>query len=522
MARNFAKHALAAAALWTTLFGAQAANAADPKPDESISVNVRSKNNMLEFVTRSWRPKTPASTPPAPEPDDVAGEVQQAAATEPLEPAQLASDDYLASPGATAGESSTNLGAPDQDTIVVQDFVDGNVEPTSLLCPLGQPASLGCDAPCGQCGQSSGCCCCCVCGPPGRFWLRDEYLGFWGKGDPLPALVNTGVTGVAPTTITLFGDDTVNRGPRSGNWVQAGMWLNDCKSVGIQGDYLFIGRQSTGFYDSSSGTPSLTRPFTNALTGAPGAELIAYPGLLSGNVSISDYNSFSGAGLAGVRELICRQCCNPCSDSCYPSCSRVDLISGFRYYNYNDNLGITENLTSTSSQLGVPTGTKISVNDSFRARNNFYGMELGLRAQRYYGRWLFEGSSLVALGENVRQVAIDGTTVVTYPGQASVTHVGGLYALGSNIGNYRFNNFMAIPQFNGRIGYRLTPRLTFLVGYTFIFWGDVAKAGNQVDTTVNPNLIPPPVAGGPARPAFSLNNSNFWAQGITVGGEYHF
>ncbi len=527
MARHFGKRWRLLAALGMSLIGVGASLAAESIPEGSISADTNPGSSSLEITTRSFRARPlvatqarPAATASSNQPNLLpARSGAEAGANSPLQLSQGSN----ATSRASFAEPSNNE-EPATEAVTITD--DGSTL-AGYFKPLPENAvkldgSGG--GGCGPCGSGSGsnCGCCCVCGPPGRFWIRDEYLGFWGKSDHLPALVNTGVIPGAPSTITLFGDQNVNGGYRSGNWIQAGAWLDSCKSIGIQGDYLALGRASTGFYDSSSGNPVLTRPFTNAITGAPGAELISYPGLLSGNVSVSDYNSFNAAGLAGVRELICSQCCSPCDNPCFQNCFRLDGIAGFRYYQYNDNLNITENLTTTSAGSGVPTGTNLRISDTFRTVNNFYGLELGLRAQRWHNRWLFEGSSLVALGDNSRLVYINGTTNVTYPGLPTVHNSGGLLALGSNMGTYRSQNFMAIPQFSGRVGYRVTQRLTLLAGYTFIFWGGVANAANQIDTTVNPNLLPPATAGGPARPAYHLAESNFWVQGFTLGGQFNF
>jgi hypothetical protein len=62
------------------------------------------------------------------------------------------------------------------------------------------------------------------------------------------------------------------------------------------------------------------------------------------------------------------------------------------------------------------------------------------------------------------------------------------------------------------------------VGYTFLYWGEVLRAGNQIDQVVNTNLLPPatgPVSG-PLRPAARLADSSFWAQGISLGLELNF
>src|SRR5207344_153164 len=62
----------------------------------------------------------------------------------------------------------------------------------------------------------------------GSFWAEAEYLYWQTKGDGLPALVTTGVTGVlgAPGTSVLFGQSTVNDDWRSGVRVRAGYWFD--------------------------------------------------------------------------------------------------------------------------------------------------------------------------------------------------------------------------------------------------------------------------------------------------------
>ncbi len=419
---------------------------------------------------------------------------------------------------------------------VADPFADGDADfgPEESPLPDGCYRSRnGCNAlpscgTCDQCGGPAGCCRCCMCGPPGRFWVRDEYLGFWGKGDSLPVLVTTTPTGTLPATTPVFGGNTVNGGYRSGNWIQAGMWLDCCRNWGVQADYFFIGQASTPFYQASDGNPVLARPYVDATTGAVGQQLVAYPGTVVGSVAVCDTTTFQSAGVNLLHNICCwKSCCNPSDQGCGhcfqgQSCSRLDFITGFRYYNLGDNLGVSENLTNISTTNGVPIGTMINVNDSFRTTNNFYGGTLGLTSTHYQNRWVYEGTAQVALGANAQRVTINGSTVTSFPGQPTVVSPGGLLALPSNIGSYSHTNFMAIPQISLRLGYRVTPRLTAFVGYTFIYWGQVARAGEQVNTTVNTNLLPPQQPGGPAQPSFTLHEVNFWVQGITLGGQLNF
>lgn len=336
-------------------------------------------------------------------------------------------------------------------------------------------------------------------------------------------LVVTSPNDTLPATTPLYGGSTYNSGFRSGTWTQGGMWFDDCHTHGIQADYFWVGQLNSPFFASSNGDPILARPFVDATTGQPAEQLIAAPGIVVGNVGIDNYNSLQGAGVSLRCNLCCCEGCNTCCrDWCKADCSRLDFLYGFRYYNFADNLGIREQLTSIDPTSGVPIGTQINLNDSFITQNNFYGGEIGLIYQRYYSRWMMEGTARVALGDMNSIVRINGSTVVSFPGQPTAFNEGGLYALSSNIGNYNQNNFVAIPQFSLRLGYRVTERFTLMAGYTLMYFSQIGRAADQIDTTVNPNLLPPPVDSGPDRPAYHFRPSDLVLQGITLGAELSF
>jgi hypothetical protein len=102
--------------------------------------------------------------------------------------------------------------------------------------------------------------------------------------------------------------------------------------------------------------------------------------------------------------------------------------------------------------------------------------------------------------------------------------LGGLLALSSNIGRFSKDRAEVIPEFGGRVGYQVTPHLRVFAGYSLLYWGEVVRAGNEVDQVVNPNLLPgsrTPTTG-PPRPLPLLTGSSFWAQGIELGLELRF
>lgn len=375
-------------------------------------------------------------------------------------------------------------------------------------------------APC-----TGGCSDCCEppCGPPGRVWFQAESLFWWINGSNAPPLVTTSPAGTsqaqagvlgAPGTQVLFGNtDYFNNGFRFGGRFTAGAWLDCQQTWGVEAYYFTAAGANDNFNAGSSGDPILSRPFTDATTGLPQAELVAFPGVVAGSVSVAG----SSSDLAGTGILFRENVCCGCN-------YRVDAIAGYRFLRLRDSVAITENLTSTDplNPFGVPVGTNIVVRDRFATSNTFHGFDFGLtgevRRDRFFLGWLAK----VAIGRNFENIDIDGSTTVTVPGQAPVSNVGGLLALSSNIGHYNRGETQVLPEFNLKLGYQATPRLRGWIGYTFIYWPEVARASEQIDSTVNPNLIPPATAGGPLRPFPSLEQSSLWAQGIDLGIEFRF
>ena len=93
-----------------------------------------------------------------------------------------------AEPNATQREMADPASDPSDDTVANWERADGPESPLpdgnfvpsgAQYQPNGTYGGLWSRNQCGQCGGPAGCCRCCPCGLPGRFWVRDEYLGFW-------------------------------------------------------------------------------------------------------------------------------------------------------------------------------------------------------------------------------------------------------------------------------------------------------------------------------------------------------
>jgi len=381
-------------------------------------------------------------------------------------------------------------------------------------------------------------------GQGGQFWLRAEYLYWWTKGSRLPALVTTGLAGTTSLpgvlgpgqsgTSVIYGNSDMAQGPRSGARFTAGMWLDCCHTVGLDGSYFFLADRTSQFNAASDSTPGsaiLARPFFDVLTGTQNAQLVAFPALLnviniltpsglgiaSGDIHASTYSRLQGAD-ANVFCCLCSGCNY-----------WVQTLAGVRWLQLNEGIAISEN-THVNPLLpaGSPFfgGSTISISDKFDTRNNFYGGQVGLRGQVRSGRMFLEVQGKVALGVTDQVVDIHGATAITSPGGATAVTPVGFLASGSNSGRFVRDTFSVVPEIGINAGYMVTNHLRVFVGYNFLYWSSVVRPADQIDLGLSGTQIPTDSrfnpAAGPARPAFHFHESSFWVQGISVGAEYRW
>jgi hypothetical protein len=419
----------------------------------------------------------------------------------------------------TQGISSTPI-VPVPNSVAVP---FGGTGPGIGGAPIGNPLCDGCVSDgCGGCCPDSccvpGCCdawggCGNCCNFGNRWYATAEYLLWFIRGQPLPPLVTAGspfdaVPGALgqPGTSVLFGGQAFNFNPLSGGRFGLGYWFTDDHLLGIDARGFFLGEGAGSFAATSAGTPFLARPFTNALTGQQDIEAVATPNGLGGTVSASTRTRLWGVE-ANLRSNLC------CGCNWF-----IDGLVGWRMLGLTESLNIQENLTVFNSlNPALPAGSTFVVADRFGTNNLFNGAQIGGIGEYRLGRWIFDVRSTVALGVTQQTVDIFGTTLAQAPGQAAMLSTGGLLAQSSNIGRHVHDQFTVVPEIGINVGYQFTNHIRGFVGYNFLYWSSVARPGNQIDTTVNPNLIPPSQPGGPQRPLFHTNGSDFWAQGIQFG-----
>jgi hypothetical protein len=431
---------------------------------------------------------------------------------------------FLVSTGlGIAGTPDTNQSSqttPPAPTSPVQD-------PPANPPPALAPESRACQAcsPCSPCIPCAPCCtsgdsaCCIVgerCAPSDRFWFGADYLLWWIKGSDLPPLVTTGSAAGAlgqPGTSVLFGGHIENE-ERSGARFSTGYWLTDDHLLGIEGNFFFLGKRTVNSVASSASFPVIARPFIDATTGAETVSLVSFPGVQSGSVASSLSSRLSGTE-ANFR-----------SEWTRTASYRIDLLAGFRYLELLESLQIDEASTVAPT---VPAfgGASLTTSDFFGARNYFYGGQIGTEAVFTMNRASLGVLSKVALGSNHEIVSIfGGSTLINGPVGTMTSVASGKLALPTNIGRYSRDEFAVVPEVVINLGYQVTQHLKASVGYSFLYWSDVSRPGDQIDRTVNPTQIPGPLGNsvlvGPARPTFAFRGTDFWAQGINFGLEFSY
>jgi len=369
----------------------------------------------------------------------------------------------------------------------------------------------------------------CIC-LPAHGWFQADYLLWYQTGMNTPPLVTTSVPGTSRanagvlglgSTSTLLGDEELLGEEMSGGRIRFGWWMSHFPGWGVEGEYLGAGSITESEVFQSTGSPILARPFFNMLTGREDAELVAFPNVLTGAVSVNASSEVSGAAFRLRRKLCASEGCGTSWLTCQPTpvSSQTDMTIGYRFLELDERLSINENLTSlVANEPGA-----FNITDSFDTRNQFNGPEFGVQWRGRKGFWSLDLLMRMALGNNHQTVNIAGTSVITENAQ-STTHNSGVLAQRTNIGSYERDRFAVIPELGATIGYQLTQGWKLNVGYSFVYWSSVVRPGDQIDTDLNPNLLPPEEAPftGALRPQFQFVESDYWLQGLSLGAEYRW
>jgi hypothetical protein len=306
-----------------------------------------------------------------------------------------------------------------------------------------------------------------------------------------------------------------SRWPAGGRYT-ATYWWDTCNPVAIEAEYFGIFHNDEAF-QAGSPTEIVSRPFINALSGLEDAQLVSFPALLEGTVSVDAHTELHSVA-ARLRHDFYRCNSEPGLDVEDRWSRRWSAFLGYRFIQLEEDLTIREDLTDPA-----PPTTDFDIRDSFETENHFHGGEFGLAGELEKGRWSLDVDARLSFGSHRQEVTIDGNTLITTLGIQQLS-TGGLLTQVSNIGTFRRNKFAVIPEFGASLGYRVHQNVRLVAGYRFLFWPDVVRPGDQIDRVVNPNLLAPavPPVAGPQRPRFQFVEDDFLAHAITLGCEVNW
>lgn len=542
--RNVRSSESVARASWQPVRGNSSASKASDNSTTQEAVPVSTRTRTSARPQTSARPRaTQANMPPAPVRTQAASPKTSRARSTSTSNSRVRQVDHSVYEGDVISTAPVEM--PMDGQVTFEPLYDSGYScdamPSGFGCGCGDVlCDGGCDSgdscSLGGCGQCNSCCgelcgnnpwrpCMTLCIPQDG-WVSFEYLAWWQDGMRLPPLIttspanvaqaNAGVLGNGNATTVLYGGNRVLTDAISGGRLRFGIWLDKCHQWGLGAEYFQIGQTSDSFRATSGGSPILARPFFNTQLNREDSELIAYPNVVSGTGGVNALTKLVGWGVH-LRHL--RQCNEGCSTGLFSGCpqrfcSRAEMMIGYRNLQLTEGVGIYEDL------VGINPANNFAIRDQFDTRNQFSGVDLGWMYRRTRGFWTFDALMRLALGNTRQTVNINGTTRI----DNGPVQQGGLLAQSSNIGRYKRDEFSVVPEIDFNLGYQLTDHLRLIGGYTFIYWSNVVRPGDQISRDLNTDLLPPPVdpISGAARPEFNWRMTDYWVQGLNFGAEYRW
>jgi hypothetical protein len=245
-------------------------------------------------------------------------------------------------------------------------------------------------------------------------------------------------------------------------------------------------------------------------------------GALGGTVSITSHMDLWGIEAITLLPL-------GCSDVL-----KLDVVLGYRHLQLNELIQIS---TVTGGQVGnvifqnvqLPQGLfQVSSVDNFKTTNVFDGAQLGARGVLTAGRMSLYGEGKIGLGVSTSTLTINGSSTLTYllDASQSTTVNGGILALGTNSGRNAITNFNVTAEGSAALSYQVSANLRAFAGYSFLWWGLVARPGQFISHQVDTRQIPAGVIGpgpfaGPTLPT-TITPQSFFASGLFLGVEIGF
>jgi hypothetical protein len=324
-----------------------------------------------------------------------------------------------------------------------------------------------------------------------HFWMTYEYIMWYAKSQafPFPLLTSSapndlGLPGRA-STLVLAGGGNISANPLNGGRVTFGFYGDCDRRYGFEASG-FVTEQRADVVDlltSPSGIPLLARPFRDSANPAVISTLVVgSPSVGQARVILSNSLQAYSVEANGVVNLY------RSAPDCGTSCT-IDALAGYRYFELNEafraasgtilslpptvvpgaptfgDFGVVTPGTPTVlpgiarvGGLPVPSGSQVVIVDEIRTRNQFNGVQSGLRGEVRRGMFSLAMSGKLAIGHMRQTLDVQGQTDIlpgTTGGPFGRTF-GGLYANSATIGRFNNDEFAVIPEVNLNLGMAVT------------------------------------------------------------------
>lgn len=381
---------------------------------------------------------------------------------------------------------------------------------------------------------------------PCRLYTKIDYLHWWMKGDNLqntlvttsavPSIANNFGAINQTQTQVLAGDGYVHQGPMDG--VRATLGINPKCFVPIEitGFWVHTNSRSILHSEGRESDPLLARAIfsLDPTVLQESVYLAAFPRLAAGTVNLSTSTWLWGAE---ANAYICHLWGSPDTIGMV-----VDLTAGARYAALNEDLDISNSITSRTDALRVSyLGTRFgrgfttAVVDSFHTRNTFYGAQGGIRTALPIRCFTLELKGDVGAGVNYQILSVMGSSTLYSPPAAAPfltpapqTAGGGIQAVASNSGRFTRQRFSVLGDFGVALELPVFEWLSLSVGYDLIAWSNVVRPGSQLSRYVDTRQVPTDVnftaaaAAAATTPPPTFNESTFYAQGLTISLSFQY
>jgi hypothetical protein len=388
---------------------------------------------------------------------------------------------------------------------------------------------------------------------PFPLWARADYL-LWAVKDgpntpPLattgPASVNRAATLGARGTQVLFSGTDYDYGPFSGGRWSLGMWCDCDEHLGAELTGFALPERSRDFgsFSDGRGAPVLGLPFRDAASGAELVDYVSFPRRFAGGITVDSHSELWGME-GNVLSNVWRGESLRLDVPCPYGELRADLLAGFRYADLHEGLDVAQGsvvLPQGATEFAgqpVPVGRILVLQDGFDTRNQFFGVQAGGRAEFTRGPFFLDLLGKLAVGDSHEVIDVRGTSMEFHSARSFIpspfpvavgvplTAQGGFLATSTNIGRVHRDRFAVLPELGVNVGYQVCPLVRVFAGYSFLYYSDVVRPQDQVDTTVNLTRVPTSstfgLLRGPARPALPFTGTDFWAQGVNFGVEFRY